>query len=150
MKHALFGGAFPAWHPNGNILLGVIGTSPTSIWKRFVRYDFLQSKPIDTLSAAVGGDNRSPRYSPDGTKIAFWSKLGDGSGNIWVMNSDGSNPQQLTTEGATDWLSWNPDGGRIAYVSHRYTDWTYSNGTIWVVNVETGEKQQLTFNHPRK
>ena len=34
-----------------------------------------------------------PRYSPDGNKILFTSDAGGGD-NIWVMDSDGSNPKQ--------------------------------------------------------
>jgi hypothetical protein len=73
MRRALFGGAFPSWHPNGRILIGVIGTSPTSIWTRFVRFDFVSLLPLDTLKAVYGSDNREPHYSADGSKITFWS-----------------------------------------------------------------------------
>lgn len=147
-KRPLFGAAIPTWHPNGQIVLGVVGTSPTSIWKRFLQYDVVQSTNLGTFDAVVGNDNRNPHYSPDGTKIAFSSKPSQGNGNIWLMNSDGSNLRQLTIEGSTTGLSWSPDGKKIAYVSYRFTDWSYANGTIWTIVVETGEQTQLTFNYP--
>ena len=37
-----------------------------------------------------------PRYSPDGTKIAFVSRR-SGTQEIWVCASDGSNPVRLTS-----------------------------------------------------
>lgn len=64
------------------------------------------------------------------------------------MNADGSNPRQLTFGGTTDWLDWSSDAKEIVYVSYRADDWTYANGTIWIVNVETGQKRQLAFNYP--
>ena len=148
-RRSLFGAAFPTWHPNNEIILGAVGTSSTSIWTRFLRYDVTRSVTLGILDAVVGNDNRNPRYSPDGTKIAFSSKPSQGNGNIWVMNSNGSNLRQLTIEGSTTGLSWNPDGRKIAYVSYRFTDWSYANGTIWTIDVETGENTQLTSNHPQ-
>ena len=38
-----------------------------------------------------------PRFSPDGRRIAFTSDRGGGD-NIWVMNVDGGNKQQVTKE----------------------------------------------------
>src|SRR5690349_4087319 len=38
-----------------------------------------------------------PQFSPDGTKIAFTSDRGGGD-NIWIMNPDGSDKRQLTSE----------------------------------------------------
>jgi Tol biopolymer transport system component len=32
--------------------------------------------------------------------------------NIWVMDADGSNQVQVTTDGDDGRLSWSPDGGR--------------------------------------
>lgn len=146
-KRSVFGGAFPAWHPNGQSLLAVIGTSPTSIWTRFVRYYPLQTVQPETLSAVVGNDNRNPKYSPDGTRIAFWSSP---FSNIWIMMSDGTNLKQLTQDGVDATFgrpfSWSPSGERIVYTHYRTDDWTYANGVLWIVNVSTLEKRQLTFN----
>ena len=38
-----------------------------------------------------------PRFSPDGSKIAFTSDRGGGD-NIWIMNADGSDKRQVTKE----------------------------------------------------
>lgn len=145
-KQPLFGGAYPAWHPSGTILLGVIGTSPTSIWTRFVRYDVAQGKPVDTLAAAVGNDNRHPRYSPDGTKIMFYSSSNRGGG-VWLMNADGSNAREIIP-GAGE-PCWSPDGQKIVAVVHRRpeTAWPQQVGTLWIYDLLTQQLQQLTFNN---
>lgn len=140
MRCSLFGGAFPSWHPNGSILIGVIGTSPTSIWTRFVRYNFNQSMPLDTLQAVVGNDNSYPKYSPDGVKIIFESNT-----NIWVMSADGTNPKQLTFNSGLQ-PSWSPDGQKIVYIgfTHKKYD-PQNNGTLWVMNADGSNKHQLTY-----
>lgn len=140
-KQALFGGAFPAWHPNKNELLGVVGTSPTSIWKRFVRYSLFQSRIIDTLAAVAGAGNYYPVYSPDGTKIAFTSQLPNSRPQIWVMRVDGTELRQLTeTQGYS--CDWSPDGEWLVY-----TDSRASNGRLWVMRKDGTMKRQLTFNN---
>jgi Tol biopolymer transport system component len=60
--------------------------------------------------------DRSPRWSPDGTKIAFSSNR-DGDFEIFVMNADGSDQTQLTfNAGAQDRIpSWTADGTQIVY-----------------------------------
>jgi Tol biopolymer transport system component len=58
---------------------------------------------------------QEPKWSPDGTKIAF----GTGSlEDVWVMNADGSNPVKLTSSSTNDWSpAWSPDGTKIAFAS---------------------------------
>jgi TolB protein len=51
------------------------------------------------------GENESPTFSPDGRKIAFTSRRG-GSKQIYVMDLDGSNLRQLTSEGSNDLADW--------------------------------------------
>ena len=50
------------------------------------------------------------RYSPDGSKIAFYA-----AGGIWVMDADGSNRLQLTTDDGSDPV-FTPDGLWVAYL----------------------------------
>ena len=61
-----------------------------------------------------------PSWSPDGSRILFVSQE-RGSDDIWVVNVDGSNPQNLTPN-EWEWdkhPSWSPDGRRIVFWSNR-------------------------------
>src|SRR3712207_1838497 len=69
-----------------------------------------------------------PEWSPDGTKIsASGSSLSSGSccsRNVYVMDADGTNVQQLTetpstTEGEDYEPTWAPDGSWLAFTSTR-------------------------------
>jgi len=50
-------------------------------------YDILR-KSLSRLT--FGGNNRTPTWSPDGKKIAYWRYLDEGSSGIFSRNSDGS------------------------------------------------------------
>ena len=85
--------------------------------------------------------DRSPSWSPDGLRIAFYSYR-DGDGEIYVMNADGGGVVQLTDNDAEDsFPSWSPDGSRIAFVSDRDGDFG-----IYVMNADGGSVVQLTVN----
>jgi len=64
----------------------------------------------------------------------------DGHMNLWTMDFDGSNRQQLTFGDAQKfWARWSPDGERIAYASER-------DGEIqvWVMDADGSNARQLT------
>jgi serine/threonine protein kinase/sugar lactone lactonase YvrE len=63
--------------------------------------------------------DRTPRWSPDGKRIAFYSNR-SGDNKIWAINADGSGLQHLTRD--QDRMGrgpavWSPDGSRIAFCS---------------------------------
>ena len=66
----------------------------------------------------------SPRYSPDGKRIAFVHDSG-GRGQICVMNADGSDATNLSSNQFCDRSPlWSPSGDRIAFLSDRDGDWS--------------------------
>ncbi len=57
----------------------------------------------------------SPAWSPDGKKIAFTTNL-TGRNNLWVVNSEGGWPLQLTvSDDRQSGSVWSPDGKWIVY-----------------------------------
>ncbi len=95
-----------------------------------------------------------PQWSPDGTKIAFYSarKL-DGSdaaspnntSNIWRVNADGTGLMPLTTTTAVGAHNssprWSPDGTKLVFNSQRKLDGTDApnanlTSNIWRVNAD--------------
>ncbi len=60
-----------------------------------------------------------PAVSPDGRKIAFVSTR-TGNYDVFVMNIDGSDVQQITTsEERDDYPNWHPNGEQLVIVSER-------------------------------
>lgn len=85
-----------------------------------------------------------PRFSPDGSRIAFTSDRGGGD-NIWIMDVDGSNARQLTEESfrLLNNPTWHPSGRYIAARKHFTTQRSAGTGEIWLYHVFGGNGVQL-------
>ena len=83
--------------------------------------------------------DRSPTWSPDGTKIAFASRR-DHNWDIYVVDASGGEPRRLTTHPAYDGApSFSPDGQRIAFESYQGGDLD-----IWIMDADGSYQQNLT------
>lgn len=92
------------------------------------------------------GTDAWPKWSPDGTKIAFRSDR-DGIGQIYVMNADGSQQVNLSRSGFEDRSpTWSPDGTRIAFA--RNVTSPRANTEIWLMN-QDGTEQRPLLGWPR-
>jgi Tol biopolymer transport system component/DNA-binding winged helix-turn-helix (wHTH) protein len=77
-------------------------------------------------------------YTPDG-RVVYASQAG-GSWDIWVMNADGSNQQQLTADaGVNAHPSVSPDGRHIVFASNRAGTFN-----IWRMDIDGGNPVRLT------
>lgn len=84
----------------------------------------------------------SARVSPDGSTIAFLRGKIE-SGEIWLVQADGSHPQRLTgSTGGEDGfgpVAWAPDGKRIAYVRTTTRHFRRDEIKVEVADVATRE-----------
>ena len=95
----------------------------------------------------------SPAWSPDRQKITFMSfrdeherqgRVGI-TGDIWVMNPDGTNPINLT-QSPERWdrsPSWSPDGKQIIFGSAGFFKGVVRSD-IWVMDADGGNRRNLT------
>ena len=97
----------------------------------------------------------APAWSPDGQKITFASfrdlhrPAGIIFAEIYVMNTDGTNPINLTQspEKPDSTSSWSPDGKQIAFESSGISKWGDGlQWDIWVMDAD-GENPRNLTNH---
>ncbi|NLY56768.1 MAG: hypothetical protein GX058_09730 [Firmicutes bacterium] len=113
----------PDWRPQGDKIVycteGLDGNWELQVVE-------VQTGVVTVLSSPeADGDDRDPAYSPDGARIAFSSTRGYGPdydrANIWVMNADGTNVVQITTdpEVADSAPCWSPDGNELIFTREK-------------------------------
>jgi dipeptidyl aminopeptidase/acylaminoacyl peptidase len=114
-----------------------------------LRIDTLYTDPFNYISFA--------RYSPDGKQIVF-IKIPDTQtpftvGELWLVNSDGSNARKLANADAGHGYAanWSRDGTRIAFVKRENPEDESANqsaesliSNIYVLDVGSGKVTQIT------
>lgn len=90
--------------------------------------------------AVDGARLRTPVYSPDGTKVAYFSDE-TGEQQLYVANADGSNPRQLTKDGKRRLVNyqWSPDGKWIGLND--------SNMKLRLIGVEDGSDKEINHTY---
>lgn len=110
-------------------------------------------------------EDERPRYSPDGRWIAHTTRsfsgisdtpFTDSPNALLLMDADciletdpaaacTANRRLLSVPGHTpDWYSWSPDSRYIAYIELDSIANLGGSGNLWLVEVETGQVQQIT------
>ncbi len=89
--------------------------------------------------------NMQPRFSPNGRWIAFTSDRAGGD-NIWIMDRDGSNLRQVTTESfrLLNGPVWSPDSEYIAARKHFTGTRSLGAGEMWLYHRSGGNGVQIT------
>ena len=84
-----------------------------------------------------------PRFSPDGSQIAFISDRAGGD-NIWLQDLSSGDSRQLTFETfrLLNNPSWSPDGQYIAARKHFTTSRSLGTGEVWLYHVNGGRNQK--------
>ena len=86
-----------------------------------------------------------PNVSPSGDRIVFGVRTTDLEANrsrtdLWLVGSDGSGLQRLTTNPAGEWNPrWSPDGRTVFFLSSRG-----GSAQVWRIAVDGGEARQVT------
>jgi DNA-binding winged helix-turn-helix (wHTH) protein len=92
------------------------------------------ASPMLRTVVADDSGNAGPQFSPDGKRIAYMSTR-TGPWQIWVSDTNGSNPRQVSFTESAGTPRWSPDGRSIAF------DAPYDNQTrIFVIKVDGNQQ----------
>lgn len=86
-----------------------------------------------------------PRWSPDGTKVAFLRSAGIGY-DLYVMDENGGDVRRLTTDpllvdcGSDNGHRWSPDGSRLLVMQY-----DYNRGWSWIILRLDGSSPDTVF-----
>jgi Tol biopolymer transport system component len=143
------GDVTPSWSPDGTKI--VFARAPAATNGNLQTYDIFvmnadgtNEQRLTTVGTPNGG-GLVPKWSPNGTKIAFVANrtnpLDASNYDIFVMNADGTNQTNLTASSTAveSFPSWSPDGTRLAFMSSRD-----GNNEIYVMNADGSNPTRLT------
>lgn len=104
----------------------------------------------EALTSGLAWDFQ-PRFSPDGSRIAFTSDRAGGE-NIWTMAADGGDLTQVTEEDfrLLNNPVWTPDGRFIAARKHFTTRRSLGTGEIWLYHADGGGKGMQLVARPNE
>ncbi len=138
----------PAWSPDGAKILFVRAHKPGQRLEPgddFGVYEDADVWELDLRSqkeALLVRDAFHPSYAPGGKQIAVDSSWA-GPRRIWLVDEQGHNPQQLTTDSSEAVVHlaprWSPDGKTIAFQNIERTKFD-----VRVVEVETRQQRWIT------
>ena len=110
----------------------------SNLWSVLMRDNEGAGSPV-ALMQDSSYRNSNPIYSPDGKRIAYHVSRVGGGADIWLIDPDGKNATQLTTNPASDTRpSWFPDSERVAFESNRE-----KKDAVLAINVKTGVERTL-------
>ncbi|HXE54783.1 MAG TPA: hypothetical protein VN541_17315, partial [Tepidisphaeraceae bacterium] len=120
-------------YSNGKVAFSYLG----SIW--MANED---GSNVQRLTVSQGRDV-FPRFSPDGSQIAFSSNR-NGNYDVFVIPATGGRPRQLTFHSAEDMtVGWTPDGKKIVFTSSRDKGIFPGITTLFEVSVDGGMPQPI-------
>ena len=115
----------PVWTPDGDIVyVSLSGGDANELW--WMKSDGTGQRRLISNEA----DNQDDEVSPDG-KFVVYVVDRNGSGSIWRIDIDGSNPLKLTDGGADRSPSVSPDGNWVVYnalIAGRWGVWKVPSG----------------------
>jgi dipeptidyl aminopeptidase/acylaminoacyl peptidase len=84
-------------------------------------------------------------WAPEGDRVAFCGRTGDGTAGVWTVDTVRSVQPSLLASGWADilTLAWAPDGTTLALIVEPDAATPWANRELWVVDTETGECHQL-------
>lgn len=95
-----------------------------------------------TRLSSPRGEEQFPRFSPDGTRLAYSANY-DGNVDLYVVPARGGLPLRLTYHGAPDrMVDWYPDGQRLLFASTR-TSFRDRFNQLWSISAEGGLPERL-------
>lgn len=102
--------------------------------------------PDGTNTRHIRPSGQSPRWSPDGRRIAFSEGTRDNGGlqSVFVMKSDGTDARQITHHHDVEATPpcWSPDSKRLAYSLYLWSENRYE---LCVVEVATKKWKHLLY-----